>query len=64
MESIPKTDAAHARADGNSIEALKASMDGDGLRIRHELPEMIVRGAAALTPAQKELLKWLGVFCN
>ena len=62
MESIPKTDAAHARAAGNSIEALKASMDGDGLRIRHELPEMIVRGAAALTPAQKELLKWLGVF--
>lgn len=62
LESIPKTDAAHARAAGNSIEALKASMDGDGLRIRHELPEMIVRGAAALTPAQKELLKWLGVF--
>lgn len=62
MESIPKLADSHARAAGNSIEALKASMNGDGLRIRHELPEIIARGAAALTPAEKELLKWVGVF--
>jgi len=37
-------------------------MNGDGLRIREHLPEIIARGAAALTPAEKELLKWLGVF--
>ena len=37
-------------------------MGGDGLRIRESLPEIISRGAAALTPAEKELLKWLGVF--
>lgn len=62
MESIPNTDASRARAAGNSVEALKASMNGDGLRIREHLPEIIARGAAALTPAEKELLKWLGVF--
>jgi ferredoxin-nitrite reductase len=37
-------------------------MGGNGLRIREYLPEIIERGAAALTPAEKELLKWLGVF--
>lgn len=62
MESSPKTNAAAARAAGNSIEAVKASVNGDGLRIRHDLPDIISRGAAALTPAEKELLKWLGVF--
>ncbi len=46
----------------NAIEGYKASMDGDGLRILEHLPEIIQRGAAALTPAEKELLKWLGVF--
>lgn len=62
MDTIPKTDAREARAAGNSIEALKDSMNGDGLRIRHKLPEIITRGAAALSPAEKELLKWVGVF--
>jgi ferredoxin-nitrite reductase len=37
-------------------------MDGNGLRIRECLPEIIERGSAALTPAEKELLKWVGVF--
>lgn len=37
-------------------------MDGNGLRIRECLPEIIERGAAALAPAEKELLKWVGVF--
>jgi ferredoxin-nitrite reductase len=46
----------------NAIEGYKASMDGNGLRIRECLPEIIDRGAAALTPAEKELLKWVGVF--
>jgi ferredoxin-nitrite reductase len=46
----------------NAIETYKASMDGNGLRIRESLPQIIERGAAALTPAEKELLKWVGVF--
>jgi ferredoxin-nitrite reductase len=37
-------------------------MDHDCLRIREQLPEIIARGTAALTPAEKELLKWVGVF--
>jgi ferredoxin-nitrite reductase len=46
----------------NAIETYKASVDGNGLRIRESIPEIIERGAAALTPAEKELLKWVGVF--
>ena len=37
-------------------------MGRNGLRVREQLPEIIARGAAALTPAEKELLKWVGVF--
>jgi len=46
----------------NAVEGYKASMSGDGLRILEHLPEIIARGAAALTPAEKDLLKWIGVF--
>jgi len=46
----------------NVVEGYKASMNGDGLRILDQLPQIIERGAAALTPAEKELLKWLGIF--
>src|SRR5260370_17307276 len=46
----------------NLVEGYKASMNGDGLRILDHLPQIIYRGAEALTPAQKELLKWVGVF--
>jgi ferredoxin-nitrite reductase len=46
----------------NLVESYKASMDGDGLRILDHLPQIIERGADALTPAEKELLKWIGVF--
>jgi ferredoxin-nitrite reductase len=46
----------------NAIEGYKASMDGDGLRILEHLPQIIRRGPEALTPAEKELLKWVGVF--
>ena len=46
----------------NAVEGYKASMDGDGLRILEQLPQMIQRGAESLTAAEKELLKWVGVF--
>ena len=46
----------------NAIEGYKAAIGGDGLRILEQLPQIIQRGAGSLTPAEKELLKWLGVF--
>jgi hypothetical protein len=46
----------------NAVESYKASKNGNGLRVLEDLPQMIERGAAALTPAEKELLKWVGVF--
>jgi ferredoxin-nitrite reductase len=46
----------------NSMEGYKASIGGDGLRILEHLPQIIDRGTESLTPAEKELLKWLGVF--
>lgn len=50
------------RTGNNSIERVKASKGGDGLRIREDLPGIIDRGCQAMTPAEKDLLKWLGVF--
>lgn len=47
---------------GNAVEGYKAAMDGDGLRILEHLPQIIERGYETLTPAEKELLKWVGVF--
>jgi ferredoxin-nitrite reductase len=44
------------------VESYKSAMGGDGLRVLYDLPQIIERGAAALTPAEKELLKWVGVF--
>jgi ferredoxin-nitrite reductase len=46
----------------NAVESYKVSKNGDGLRIREELPGIIVRGHEALTPVEKDLLKWLGIF--
>ncbi len=46
----------------NPIETYKAAVDGEPLRIREELPRLIQQGWQALTPAEKELLKWVGVF--
>jgi ferredoxin-nitrite reductase len=46
----------------NAVESYKASKNGNGLRVLEDLPQMIERGAGALTPAEKELLKWVGVF--
>jgi ferredoxin-nitrite reductase len=46
----------------NSVEALKASKWWNPLRVRDDLPELIANGHEALTPADKDLLKWVGVF--
>jgi ferredoxin-nitrite reductase len=46
----------------NSVETLKASKWWNPLRVREELPELIGRGAELLSPADKDLLKWVGVF--
>ena len=32
------------------------------MRVRDDLPGMIAKGAAALTPAEQDLLKWVGIF--
>src|SRR5215468_12503600 len=58
LKSRPSSPAAPA----NAVEGYKASMNGDGLRILDHLPEIIQRGAESLTPQEKELLKWVGVF--
>ncbi|PYX92423.1 MAG: hypothetical protein DMG67_06945 [Acidobacteria bacterium] len=50
------------RAGNNSIETCKAMKDGDGLRIREDLPRVVEQGYESLTQEQKQLLKWVGVF--
>jgi ferredoxin-nitrite reductase len=50
------------RTGTNAIEATKASVGGDGLRIREQLPGLIERGYESLSNAEKDLLKWIGVF--
>jgi len=60
--AVERKDPAQIPAGSNAVEGYKASMNGDGLRILDQLPQIIERGAAALTPAEKELLKWVGVF--
>ncbi len=50
------------RPGNNPIETYKAAKGGDGLRIREDLPQLIAQGHEALSPADKELLKWVGVF--
>jgi len=50
------------REGANPIEHYKQSKDGDPLRIREDLPRFITEGWEALTPSDKELLKWIGVF--
>lgn len=46
----------------NPIETYKAATGGEPLRIREDLPRLIQQGWEALSPADKELLKWVGVF--
>ena len=50
------------RPGSNGIEAAKANIGGDGLRVREVLPGIIERGFEAMTAAEKDLLKWVGVF--
>jgi ferredoxin-nitrite reductase len=50
------------RPGTNAVEAAKAGKGGDGLRIREDLPAIIERGHEAMTAAEKDLLKWVGVF--
>jgi ferredoxin-nitrite reductase len=46
----------------NSIESYKASKSGDGLRILDDIPRFARDGWQSLTAADKELLKWVGIF--
>src|SRR5262249_59463317 len=46
----------------NAVEAYKESKGGDGLRIREDLPRLVRDGWETLTKADKELLKWVGIF--
>jgi ferredoxin-nitrite reductase len=50
------------RLGSNPIEEYKQTRNGDPLRIREDLPKLISEGWEALSPADKELLKWVGVF--
>src|SRR5467141_4669102 len=60
--TVDRKDSVQISAATNAVEGYKASMNGDGLRILEHLPQIIERAAEALTPAEKELLKWIGVF--
>lgn len=53
--------AAHIQGT-NAVELYKASKGGDGLRIREDIPRFVRDGWESLTAADKELLKWVGVF--
>ena len=50
------------RMGTNAVEATKASIGGDGLQIREQLPRLIGQGHESLTNTEKDLLKWIGVF--
>src|SRR5215510_8217335 len=50
------------RQGANPIEEYKQSKGGDPLQIREDLPRFAMEGWEALTPSDKELLKWIGVF--
>jgi ferredoxin-nitrite reductase len=50
------------RTGTNAVEGHKASKDGNALAIREDLPSIIARGHEGMTAAEKDLLKWLGVF--
>jgi ferredoxin-nitrite reductase len=66
FQAVPSLDGpldkGQSTSPANAVERYKASLGGDGLRILDHLPQIIERGAASLTPAERELLKWVGVF--
>src|SRR5438876_12273481 len=50
------------RPGWNPIEEYRAAREGGPLRILEDLPRLIGQGWEALSAADKELLKWVGVF--
>src|SRR5437868_14571342 len=46
----------------NSVENIKAAKWWNPLKVRDDLPRMIEGGWENLSPADKDLLKWVGVF--
>jgi ferredoxin-nitrite reductase len=50
------------RKGTNAVENYKAGKNGNALNIREDLSSILSRGHEAMTPAEKDLLKWLGVF--
>jgi ferredoxin-nitrite reductase len=60
--TVERKDPVQIPVGSNAIEGYKSSMNGDGLGILDHLPQILERGASALTPAEKELLKWVGLF--
>src|SRR5438067_6305092 len=50
------------RPASNPIEEYEETKDGNPLLIRDDLPQLISQGWEALSAADKELLKWVGVF--
>src|SRR5437868_8204061 len=50
------------RPGSNPIEEYKETKDGNPLLIRDDLSQLISQGWEALSAADKELLKWVGVF--
>jgi len=50
------------RTGSNAAESAKSTKGGDGLRVREDMPRLIAHGHESLTAAEKDLLKWVGVF--
>ncbi|MFZ0813904.1 MAG: hypothetical protein WAM78_00220 [Candidatus Sulfotelmatobacter sp.] len=50
------------RTGSNAVEATKASVGGNGLRVREQVPRLITQGYESMTTSEKDLLKWVGVF--
>jgi hypothetical protein len=48
----------------NFVESLKSPRWWNPLRVRDDLPEMIAKGADALTPAEEDLLKYSGFWTD
>src|SRR5258708_32458460 len=46
----------------NPIETYKAALGGEPLRVREDLPRIVSEDWEKLSPSDKEMLKWLGVF--
>src|ERR1051326_5636256 len=50
------------RRGTNTIESYKEPMGGDGVLVRQDLPRLIREGHERMSAADKDLLKWLGIF--